>query len=66
MRGTEGRDVGAEPEDGVGGRIQKMEGPWEYMPNRRCWQSECHLTNTDLVLDVRQAPEHSKSPTSLL
>ena len=27
--------------------------------------SECHLTNTDLVLDHRQAPEHSKPPMFL-
>ena len=24
----EGRDVGAKPEDGVGGSIPRMEGPW--------------------------------------
>jgi len=29
--------------------------------NRRCMPSECHLTSTNLVLDPRQAPEHSKS-----
>ena len=28
----EGRDDGAEPEDGVGGPIPKMEGPLECMP----------------------------------
>ena len=28
----------------------------------RCSPSECHLTNTDLVLDPRQALEHSKPP----
>ena len=28
--------------------------------NRRCLPSECHITNTYLVLDPRQAPEHSR------
>ena len=32
MRGWEARDNGVEPEDGVGGRILKMEGPLECMP----------------------------------
>jgi hypothetical protein len=27
--------------------------------------SECYLTNIDLVLDPRQAPEHSKRPMFL-
>ena len=31
----------------------------------RCSPSECHITNTDLVLDLRQAPEHSKPPMFL-
>ena len=38
----------------LGEPISKMEG-----------LSECHLTNTDLVLDSRQALEHSKSPSIL-
>ena len=33
--------------------------------NRRCSPSKCHLTNTDLVLDPRQAPENSKPPMFL-
>ena len=31
---VEGHDVGVEPEDWVGGPIQKMEGPLEYMPKQ--------------------------------
>ena len=31
----------------------------------RCSPSECRLTNTNLVLDLRQAPEHSKPPMFL-
>ena len=31
VHGHEARDVGVEPEDGVGGSIPKMEGPLEYM-----------------------------------
>ena len=47
----EGRDVGVEPEDGDGGRIQKMDG-WIPMctTEGRCSPSSCSLTNTDLVL----------------
>ena len=30
----EGRDVGAKPEDGVGGPFSKMKGPLEYMPEQ--------------------------------
>ena len=56
----EGRDVGAETEDGVWW-IQKMEGLSKCWDGR-CSPSECHLTNTNLVLDPRQAPEHSKPP----
>ena len=55
-----------QPKDDVGGRIQKMEVPQEYISGKRSSPSEYHLTNTDLVLDPRQAPEHSKPPTSLL
>jgi hypothetical protein len=57
----EGCDVGAKPKDGVW---------WTYpedrrtkqVPNGRYSPSECHLTNTDLVSDHRQALEHSKPP----
>ena len=41
--------------------IQKMEGLSKYQDGR-CSPSECHLTNIDLVLDPRQALEHSKTP----
>jgi hypothetical protein len=44
-----------------GGPIPKMEG-LSKCQNGRCSPSECHLTNTNLVLDPRQAPEHSKPP----
>ena len=42
-----------------GESIQKTEG-LSKCRDERCSLSECHLTNTDLVLDPRQAPEHSK------
>jgi hypothetical protein len=51
----EGCDVGAEPEDGVWRFIQKTGGLNKYQDGRYS-PSECHLTNTDLVLDFRQAP----------
>ena len=57
----EGHDVGAKPKDGLGESIQKMEG-LSKCRDGRCSPSECHLTNTDLVLDPRQASEHSKPP----
>ena len=62
----EGCEVGTEPEDGVWWTYPK-DGmtPWSTCLNRRCSPSECHLTNTNLVLDPRQAPEHSKPPTFL-
>jgi hypothetical protein len=44
-----------------GGSIPKMEG-LSKCQDERCSSSECHLTNTNLVLDPRQAPEHYKSP----
>ena len=47
-----------------GGPILKMEGLSKYRYGR-CSSCECHLTNTDLVLDHRQAPEHSKPPMLL-
>jgi len=50
----------------IGERIQKMGGPREYMSGKRCLPSEYHLTNTNAVLNPRQALEHSKHPTSLL
>ena len=43
-----------------GESIQKME-ELSKCRDGRCSPSECHLTNTDLVLDPRQALEHSKS-----
>jgi len=55
-----------QPKGDVGERIQKMGGPREYMSGKRCSPSEYHLTNTNLVLNPRQASEHSKPPTSLL
>ena len=60
----EGRDVGAEPKDRVGESIQKTEG-LSKCRNGRCSPSKCHLTNTNLVLDPRQASEHSKPPMFL-
>ena len=52
------------PKTVYGGTIPKTEGL------DKCWdgrysRSKCHLTNTDLVLDHRQAPEHSKPPMFL-
>ena len=44
-----------------GESIQKIEG-LSKCRDRRCSPSECRLTNTNLVLDPRQAPEHSKPP----
>ena len=44
--------------------IQKMEG-LSKCQDGRCSPSECRLTNTNLVLDPRQAPEHSKPPMFL-
>jgi len=47
----EGRAIGAEPEDDVGGHIQKTDGwiPMCMAEGRRS-PSEYHLNNTDLVL----------------
>ena len=52
------------PKMEFGDSIQKTVG---LSKNRdgRCSPSECHLTNTNLVLDFRQAPEYSKPPTFL-
>ena len=48
----------------VDGPILKMEGLSKCL-DRRCSPSECHLTNTNLVLDPKQALEHSKPPMFL-
>jgi hypothetical protein len=57
------KDVMLEPNPKMvfGGSIPKMEG-LSKCQDGRCSSSECHLTNTNLVLDPRQAPEHYKSP----
>ena len=49
------------PKTVYGGPIPKMEG-LDKCKDGRCSPSEYRLTNTDLVLDPRQAPEHFKSP----
>ena len=49
------------PKMEFGESIQKTEG-LSKCRDGRCSPSECHITNTDLVLDPRQAPKHSKSP----
>ena len=56
------RDVMLEPNPKMefGESIQKTEG-LSKCRDERCSLSESHLTNTDLVLDPRQAPKHSKS-----
>ena len=48
-----------------GESIQKMEG-LSKCQDGRCSPNECHLINIDLVLDPRQAPEHSKPPMFFL
>ena len=60
------KDVKLEPNPKrvYGGPIPKMEG-LDKCYDGRYSPSECHLTNTNLVLDSRQAPEHSKSPSVL-
>ena len=60
------KDVMLEPNPKMefGESIQKTEGLSKYQYGR-CSPSECHLTNTNLVLDPRQASEHSKSPSVL-
>ena len=59
-------DVMLEPNPKMefGESIQKMEG-LSKCRDGRCSPSECHLINTDLVLDPRRAPEHSKPPMFL-
>ena len=49
------------PKMEFGESIQKTEG-LSKCRDGRCSSSECHLTNTNLVLDPRQAPEHFKPP----
>jgi len=56
-----GHDVGAETKDGAWW-IHPEDGRTKQVPDGRCLPSEHHLTNTDLVLDPRQAPEHFKPP----
>ena len=60
------KDVMLEPNPKMefGESIQKMEG-LSKCRDGRCSPSECYLTNTDLVLDPRQASEHSKPPMFL-
>ena len=57
------KDVMLEPNPKMefGESIQKTEGLSNYRDGR-CSPSECHLTNTDLVLEPRQVSEHSKPP----
>ena len=60
------KDVMLEPNPKMefGESVQKTEG-LSKCRDGRCSPSECHLTNTDLVLDPRQASEHSKPPMFL-
>ena len=60
------KDVMLEPNPKMefGESIQKMEGLSKYWDGR-CSPSKCCQTNTNLVLDPRQAPEHSKSSSIL-
>ena len=46
----EGRDIGAKPEDDIGGRIPKIERTRSTCLDRRYSPSGCHFTNTGLVL----------------
>ena len=57
------KDVMLEPNSKMefGESIKKTEG-LSKCRDRRCSPSECCLTKTNIVLDPRQAPEHSKSP----
>ena len=52
------------PKTVYGVPIPKMEGLSKCRDGRYS-PSKCHLTNTDLVLDPRQASEHSKPPMFL-
>ena len=60
------KDVMLEPnlKTVYGGPIPKMEGLSKYRDGRYA-PSEGRLTNTNLVLDPRQALEYSKPPTFL-
>ena len=60
------KDVMLEPNPKIvyGGPIPKMEGLSKCRDGRYS-PSECRLTNTNLVLDPRQAPKHSKPPMFL-
>ena len=52
------------PKMEFGESIQNTEG-LSKCRDGTCSLSECHLTNTDLVLDPRQAPKHSNPPMFL-
>ena len=52
------------PKMEFGESIQKTEG-LSKCQDGRCSPSECHLTNTNLVFDPRQASEHFKPPLFL-
>ena len=60
------KDVMLEPNPKMefGESIQKTKG-LSKCRDGRCSPNECHLTNTDLVLDPRQTLEHSKPPMFL-
>ena len=52
------------PKTVYGGPIPNVEG-LDKCWDGRCLPNECRLTNTNLVLDSRQAPKHSKPPMFL-
>ena len=60
------KDVMLEPNPKMvyGGPIPKIE-ELSKCRDGRCSPSECRLTNTNLVLDPRKAPKHSKPPMFL-
>ena len=60
------KDVMLEPNPKMvyGGPIPKIE-ELSKCRDGRYSPSECHLTSTDLVLDPRLAPKHSKPPMFL-
>ena len=60
------KDVMLEPNPKIefGESIQKMEG-LSKCRDGKCSPSECRLTNTNLVLNPKQALEHSKPPMFL-
>jgi hypothetical protein len=51
----------AETHEGCGVRAKPEDGVWWNYPKDAVLSEWC-LTNTDLVLDPRQAPEHYKPP----